>query len=134
MNKSSGEDSKVTAIVVGAVCDEVVKRCEVLFRENGIEFVLCEDVFMAVGLLAGRKKSEKVFVIGNRSELGRENGRLFEMGEERGFVCCCVEEEGLEKIFGKIGGQIKAAGIKGALSGEEDVRPSEAEIDALLGC
>jgi hypothetical protein len=58
----------------------------------GIESVRCEDVYSAVGRMAERAGARGI-VIGRLGELGREDGRFFEIARRNGFACCCLVEK-----------------------------------------
>jgi len=85
---------KLQAIVVGGSADEFVRNTMSLLEDCGIESVLCEDVYSAVGKLSAKKGASGV-VIGRLGKLSREQGRFFHIASGNGFVCCCLVDKDL---------------------------------------
>jgi len=85
---------QLQAVVVGGSSDEFVRCVMGLAGGYGIESVRCEDVYSAVGRMAERPGARGV-VIGRLGELGREDGRVFEIARRNGFACCCLVDKGL---------------------------------------
>ena len=76
-------------MVVGSLTDEFVKQTAGMLGGGGIECVVCEDVYSAVGVLA-RGQDGGFLVVGRFEELSKERGRFFRIAGERGCRCCCV--------------------------------------------
>lgn len=76
-------------MVVGSLTDEFVKQTAGMLGGGGIECVVCEDVYSAVGVLA-RAQDGDFLVVGRFEELSKERGRFFRIAGERGCRCCCV--------------------------------------------
>jgi len=91
--------------VVGSSADEFIAHTINLLGDYGLEFVLCDDVYSAVGELA-KSKSRNVLVIGRLGQLCKEQGRLFHMACENGYACCCLADADLvrkrKQIFAAI--------------------------------
>jgi hypothetical protein len=113
---------QLQAVVVGGSSDELVRGVMDLAGGYGIESVRCEDVYSAVGRMAERAGARGV-VIGRLGELGKEDGRFFEIARRNGFACCCL----VEKDAGDRPREILAAMQAGAF-----VVTEAAEIEELL--
>lgn len=81
-------------IVVGGSADQFVAHTINLLGDYGVEFVLCDDVYSAVGELA-RTETGNVLVVGRLGQLSPEQGRLFHMACEKGYTCCCLADADL---------------------------------------
>jgi hypothetical protein len=81
-------------IVVGSSADEFISHTMRVLGNHSVEFVLCDDVYSAVGELA-RSESRNTLVIGRLGQLSREQGRLFHMACENGYTCCCLADADL---------------------------------------
>ncbi len=101
----AGYNLRLQVIVVGNSADEFVRHTINLLGDCGVEFVLCNDVYSAVGELA-KSESRNVLVIGRLGQLSREQGRLFHMACENGYACCCLADADLvrkrKQIFAAI--------------------------------
>jgi hypothetical protein len=78
-------------IVVGSSADQFVAHTINLLSDCGVEFVLCDDVYSAVGELA-RTETASALVVGRLGQLSPEQGRLFHMACEKGYTCCCLAD------------------------------------------
>ncbi len=90
----AGSNLPLQVIVVGSSADQFVRHTTNLLGDSGIEFVLCDDVYSAVGELA-KTESRNVLVIGRLGQLSKEQGRLFHMACENGYTCCCLADADL---------------------------------------
>jgi len=92
----AGLDSnlQLQVIVVGSSTDELVHRTMNSLGDHGVEYILCDDVYSAVGELA-KNESGNVLVIGRLGQLSREQGRFFQMACENGYNCCCIADREL---------------------------------------
>ena len=101
----AGSNLPLQVIVVGSSADEFVRHTMDLLGDYGLEFVLRDDVYSAVGELA-KSESRNVLVIGRLGQLSREQGRLFHMARENGYTCCCLADADLvrkrKQIFAAI--------------------------------
>ena len=88
-----GSGRQLYAIVVGKSDGEFVGYAMGLLGDYDIEFVLCEDIYAAVGRLA-KSTGGNVLVIGRFGQLNREKGRFFQKVSKRGLTCCCLAEAG----------------------------------------
>ncbi len=86
---------RLQAIVVGSSADEFVRDTMSLLGDYKIEFVLCEDVYSAVGRLAKNNSDGNVLVIGRIEQLSREKGRFFHIAGENRVSCCCLVDGNL---------------------------------------
>jgi len=113
---------QLQAVVVGGSSDELVRGVMGLAGGYGIEPVRCEDVYSAVARVA-EKAGARGVVIGRLGELGREDGRFFEIARRNGFACCCL----VEKDFAERRREVLTAVEAGA-----SVVSEAAEIDKVL--
>lgn len=101
----AGSNLPLQVIVVGSSADQFVLHTTNLLGDCGLEFVLCDDVYSAVGELA-KSESRNVLVIGRLGQLCKEQGRLFHMACENGYACCCLADADLvrkrKQIFAAI--------------------------------
>ncbi|GAF78471.1 unnamed protein product, partial [marine sediment metagenome] len=86
-------DMQLYAIVVGSSADEFVCYTMNLLGDYGLKFILCDDIYRAVGELA-KNRNGNVLVIGRVEQLSREHGRFFQKVSENGFSCCCLADAG----------------------------------------
>lgn len=91
-----GSSTQLYAMVVGSSADEFVRHTMNLLGDCGVEFVLCEDVYLAVGELA-KNTLGKTIVIGRLEQLSREQGRFFQKVSENGFCCCLADTNSARK-------------------------------------
>ncbi len=89
--KKSSSNQHLRTVVVGSCADEFIRYTTGLLDNYGVEPVICEDIYQAVGWLA-KNDCENVFVVGRFEQLSREKGRFFEKVSENGFSCCCLAE------------------------------------------
>lgn len=82
------------AIVVGSSADQFVRQTINLLGDYGVEFVLCDDVYSAVGELA-KTETGNALVVGRLGQLSAEQGRLFHMACGKGYTCCCLADADL---------------------------------------
>ena len=85
-----GGDVSLQAIIVGGLSDDFVRRATDIPGRYGIESVLCDDVYSAVAKVG---KGPGGVVIGRLGELGREDGRFFDIARAYGFACCCFVDK-----------------------------------------
>ena len=90
MEESVGQ---LLAVVVGGYSDRFVQQMLGIFSDYEIETVHCENVYSAVGRLAANNRSS-ILVVGRFGQLDKEQGRFFQMADEKGLVCCCLAEGG----------------------------------------
>jgi hypothetical protein len=90
----AGSNLPLQVIVVGSSADQFVRHTTNLLGDCGLEFILCDDVYSAVGELA-KSESRNVLVIGRLGQLSKEQGRLFHMACENGYACCCLADADL---------------------------------------
>jgi len=148
-------------ILVGSLKDEFVRRAKNILERLGVEFVLCDNIYSAVGDLA-KIESPNVLIIGRVGLLSREQGRFFHMARVKGYRCCCLADRDLvrkrrlildaiesgaylidkpaeiEEVLMKLlaGGKIRFPGEKEnrRASGfrKDEFRTTKDELDALL--
>ena len=148
-------------IVVGGLADEFVRQAMNLLDRGGVEYVLCSDVYSAVGDLAKSQRRD-VLVIGRAGQLSKEQGRFFHIAREKGYKCCCLADRDLvrkrkliltaiesgafvidkpseiEEVLMKLmaGGRVCSSGEKenNRASGflKDEFLTTKAELDALL--
>ena len=87
-----GIRNQYKAILVGSGGDEFVRYASDLLGKYGVDFVLCENIYLAVGQL-GKCSGEDIIVVGRLGELSRENGRFFEIAEKSKVRCLCLAEK-----------------------------------------
>ncbi|MHC4172778.1 MAG: hypothetical protein ACYST5_07540 [Planctomycetota bacterium] len=87
----AGSNLPLQVIVVGSSADQFVRHTINLLGDCGIKFVLCDDVYSAVGELA-KTETENALVVGRLGQLSPEQGRLFHMACEKGYTCCCLAD------------------------------------------
>jgi len=85
-----GGDASLKAIIVGGSSDDLVRRVADIPGRHGIEGVRCDDVYSAVAKVG---EGPGGVVIGRLGELGREDGRFFDIARAYGFVCCCFVDK-----------------------------------------
>lgn len=83
---------RLQVLVVGGSSDDFVRGVMNLLDGNGIDYTGCADVYSAVVRMA---RGAGGVVIGHLGELGREQGRLFDIARENGFACCCFADKDL---------------------------------------
>lgn len=84
-----GSDRYLRAIIVGRDDDEFACFTMNRLGDYGVEFLVCEDVYQAVGELA-KMGGGNVLVVGRYEQLRVEKGRFFEKISENGFSCGCL--------------------------------------------
>ena len=95
MTVSKGDSNlSLLVILVGALEDEFVRQMMNLLERLGVEFVLCDNVYSAVGDLA-KRESRDVLIIGRIGLLSKEQGRLFHIARVKGYRCCCLVDRDL---------------------------------------
>ena len=87
-----GLSSQLQAIVVGSSSDEFVRDVLNLPEGYDIEITRCEDVYSSVCKLG---EAIGGVVVGRHEELGREDGRFFDIARMYGFTCCCFVDKNL---------------------------------------
>ncbi len=89
-------DSNVPLLVIliGGSADEFARQTRNVLQRLGVEFVLCDNVYSAVGDLA-KIKSRNVLIIGRFGLLSREQGRFFDMARANGYRICCFADREL---------------------------------------
>ena len=148
-------------ILVGGLEDEFVRQTKNILERLGVESVLCDNVYSAVGDLA-KRESRNVLIIGRIGLLSKEQGRFFHIARVKGYRCCCIVDRDLVRKRKLILDAIESgaylidkpaeieevlmkflAGGKVRLSGEKENRKAsgflkdeflttKAELDALL--
>ena len=148
-------------ILVGGLADGFVRQAKNILERLGVEFVLCDNVYSAVGDLA-KIESRNVLIIGRVGLLSKEQGRFFHIARVKGYRCCCLADRDLvgrqklilkaiesgaylidkpaeiEEVLMKLlaGGKIRFSGEKEnrRASGflKDEFRTTKAELDALL--
>jgi len=81
-------------ILVGGLADEFVRQAKNILERRGVEFVLCDNVYSAVGDLA-KIESPNVLIIGRVGLLSKEQGRFFHIARVKGYRCCCLADRDL---------------------------------------
>lgn len=158
----AGSNLPLQVIVVGSSADQFVRHTTNLLGDCGLKFVLCDDVYSAVGELA-KSESRNVLVIGRLEQLSPEQGRLFHIACEKGYTCCCLADTDLVRKRKQIFAAIETGAfvinepakirevVTKLLAGSENCSPvkkandrattpikaefltTKAELDALLG-
>ena len=148
-------------ILIGGLEDEFVRQTKNILERLGVESVLCDNVYSAVGDLA-KRESRDVLIIGRIGLLSKEQGRFFHIARVKGYRCCCIVDRDLVRKRKLILDAIESgaylidkpaeieevlmkfqAGDKICLSGEKENRrasgflkdeflTTKAELDALL--
>ena len=82
------------AIIVASKTGGQGKSIVAILERSGIEYVFCGDIYQAVGYLAGNQQDGRVFfILGDFTELSREDMRLFDICRLNGRAwCCCIFE------------------------------------------
>jgi hypothetical protein len=154
-------DLSLLVILIGALEDEFVRHTMNLLERLGVEFVLFDNVYSAVGDLA-KRESRNVLIIGRIGLLSEEQGRFFHIARAKGYRCCCLADRDLvgrqklilqaiesgayliekpaeiEEVLMKVlaGGKVCSSGEKEnrRASGflKDEFRTTKAELDALL--
>jgi hypothetical protein len=145
-------------IAVGDPCGEFVRAMIRLAQDCEVEVVPCDDVYSAVAATAGAR-GQRTFVVGALRELAREDSRFFRIAEANAWRCCCLVGKGPTVGSGGMLAAIKAGVslvgdarevgpiLKEWLAGgasrrrrmglidltDDDLRATEAELNALLG-
>jgi hypothetical protein len=95
-------------IAAGQRCSLLPGVAELVER-MGVEYVVCQDVYDAVGELATAEADRAVVVVGGFEELSREGMRLFEICRLRKQTrCCCIFGNGREMASGRFFTAIRA--------------------------
>ncbi len=81
-------------ILVGGLADGFVRQAKNILEHLGVEFVLCDNVYSAVGDLA-KMESQNVLIIGRLGLLSKEQGRFFHIARVKGYRCCCLADKAL---------------------------------------
>ena len=81
-------------ILVGGLQDEFVRQIKNILESLGVESVLCDNVYSAVGDSAERE-NQNVLIIGRVGLLSKEKGRFFHIARARGYRCCCIVDRDL---------------------------------------
>ncbi len=84
--------SQLQMIAVGSSSDEFVRVVLNLSGRYDLDTVLCEDVYSGVCKLG---EALGGVVVGRQEELGREDGRFFDIARMYGFTCCCFVDKGV---------------------------------------
>ena len=92
----SNDDSDLPLLVVlvGGLKDEFVRLTKNIIERLGIEFLLCDSVYSAVGDLV-KIESPNVLIIGRLELLSKEQGRFFHIARINGYRCCCLADRDL---------------------------------------
>ena len=148
-------------ILIGGLEDELLRQTKDILVCLGVEPVLCDNVYSAVGDLA-KRENQNVLIIGRVGLLSKEQGRFFHIARARYYRCCCIVDRELVSKRRLILDAIESgaylidkpseieevmmkflAGEKIRLSGEKEKRKAagflkdeflttKAELDALL--
>jgi len=81
-------------ILVGGLADEFIRQAKNILERLSVEFVLCDNVYSAVGDLA-KRESPNTLIVGRIGLLGKEQGRFFHIAGVKGYRCCCLADRGL---------------------------------------
>lgn len=107
-----GLNLQLEVVVVGGSSDEFVQCVMNLLGGCGVEHILCEDVYSAVGKMAVGKmavgRASNGVVIGRLGQLSREDGRFFHIAHRNGLACCCLADKDLAERRGQVLSAIKA--------------------------
>ncbi len=92
---SKGDSNlSLLVIVIGGLKDEFVSRTMNLLERRGVECVLCDNVYSAVGDLA-KRESRGVLIIGRLGLLSKEQGRFFHIARVKDYRICCLVDRDL---------------------------------------
>ncbi len=127
--KESNSNQQLYTIVVGSPADDFVRHTISVLGEYELEYVLCDNVYLAVGRLA-KNTRRNVLVIGRLEQLSREEGRFFSRMEGIGLFCCCLAGGGSDRRRRR---QILAATQAGAFVVNEPAEIGEIIIKLLAG-
>lgn len=148
-------------VLIGGLEDEFVRQAKNILERLGVESVLCDNIYSAVGDLA-KIENQNVLIIGRVGLLSKEQGRFFHIARVKGYRCCCIVDRDLvrkrklildaiesgaylidkpaeiEEVLMKFqaGGKIRRSGEKEnrRASGflKDEFLTTKAELDALL--
>jgi hypothetical protein len=145
-------------VVVGDARDDFVAQILHLAREYEVDVTQCDDVYAAVvGLAANDARC--VLVAGRFREMARENGRFFTLVARTGTRCCCLLDQeafvghssalaamrtgvslvtAVDEIEPILADRLarrvcRSGGFGNQLLVDEELRATEAELNALLG-
>lgn len=148
------------AIVIGSLTDSFVRYAMDLLDSYEVEFVLCEDIYWAVGRL-NKNNLTDALVIGRYEHLNCQKGRFIEIASKAGYICCCFSDsrwdfgqeqgtalksaggfivnktEDIEKVILKLlapdKGRTFVKEKNGSSFNRDDFLTTQAELNALLG-
>ena len=84
-------------MLVGGLADGFVRQAKIMLERLGVEFVLCDNVYLAIGGLA-KIESRNVLIIGRVELLSKEQGRFFHIARVKGYrICCFVDRDLLRR-------------------------------------
>ncbi len=92
---SKGDSNlSLLVILVGGLADDFVRQSRNLLERRGVEFVLCDNVYSAVGDLA-KRENRNVLIIGRIGLLSKEQGRFFHIAHVKDYRICCLVDRDL---------------------------------------
>ncbi len=148
-------------VLIGGLADDFVRQTMNLLERLGVEFVLFDNVYSAVGDLA-KRESPDTLIVSRIGILSKEQGRFFHIARAKGYRCCCLADRDLvgrqklilqaiesgayliekpaeiEEVLMKVlaSGKVCSSGEKEnrRASGflKDEFRTTKAELDALL--
>jgi hypothetical protein len=81
-------------ILIGSLEDVFVRQTNNILERLGVESVLCDNVYSAVGDLA-KIENRNVLIIGRVGLLSKEQGRFFHIARMKDYGCCCIVDRDL---------------------------------------
>lgn len=81
-------------MLVGGLADEFIGQAKNILERLGVEFGLCDNVYLAVGDLA-KRDNRNVLIVGRIGLLSKEQGRLFHIARAKGYRICCFADRDL---------------------------------------
>ncbi len=154
-------NSNLLVILIGGLADEFVRQAKIILERLGVEFVLCDNIYLAISRLA-KIDNQDVLIIGRVGLLSKEQGRFFHIARDKGCRICCLVDRDLlrrqklilkaiesgaylidkpveiEEVLTKLltGGKVRSSGEKEKrrTSGfnKDKFLTTKAELDALL--
>ena len=92
---SKGDSNlSLQVVLIGGLADEFVRQVKNILERLGVEFVLCDNVYSAVGDLA-KIEGPNVLIVGRVGQLSKEQGRFFHIARVKGYRCCCLADRDL---------------------------------------
>jgi hypothetical protein len=129
-------------IVTAGVSDNFRWKVTFLLDRLGADYVVCEDLYATVAMLAERRRHEPVAIVGSLEQLCREQMRFFDICRDRGEVeCCCLVRSNSLRSRRQMASAIKAGAfvadnveqIEGMLEGISGSRKDRKSSDRTVG-